>query len=118
MFADVALGGGAGIRPQQVAEPVERTQRVERQGAGLAGAGEGGRGVGVEDEERDDGGEVGRLPIAVDVRFGEADIAGEGAFGEKVFATNAQVRGGRNREREGASGGVGLRTDFVDVTVG
>ena len=118
VFADVALRGSAGIGAQEMAEAVERPQGIEREGFGLGGAGEGGRGIGIEDEERDDGGEIGRLPVAVDVGFGKADVAGEGALVEKFFAADADDGGGRETERETTGERVGVGADIMHGAVG
>ena len=85
---------------------------------GLLGPGKGRRGVDVQHEERDHGGEIGRLPIAVDVGLGKADIAGEGALVEKPLAANADDGGGGDIEREVAVQGVGVGAEIMDGAVG
>ena len=90
----------------------------EAAGVIVAGPGKGRRGVDVQHEERDHGGEIGRLPVAVDVGLGKADITGEGALVEKPLAANADDGGGGDIEREAAVQGVGVGAEIMDGAVG
>ena len=120
MLGDVAAGGRAGVGAQEVAEAVGVAEEIEdeRLGVFFGRAGEGGGVVNVEEKPGDDGGEVGRLPIAVDVGLGETDVAGEHAFFEEGVALHADMGGGGESEGQRAGEGVGVGADFVRDAVG
>ena len=81
-----------------MANAIGQSEQINRGSlaAGALGAGKGGGVVDVVDEPRDDGGEIGGLPIAVDEAFAKANVAGEDAFAKEGVATNLNFRGGRN----------------------
>ena len=120
VLGDVAAGDFAGVGAEEVAEAVGVAQEVEgkRLGVFFRRTGERGGIIDVEEKPGDDGGEVGCLPVAVDVGLGEADVAGEETFleeGVPFYANEGERREGEwQRELDG--GGVGA--DLVRGAVG
>ena len=89
MVGNVAASRGSVVRAQEMPEPVEGPQDVQCEQLRPARARERGCVPMVEYEPADHGCQVGRLPIAVDVRLGEANVTIQKAFLEKGRAEHA-----------------------------
>ena len=83
VVADVAAGGGAGVGAEQVAEAVGGAEEVERERFACCEPESVGACSRLRMNQPMSGGEVGRLPIAIDVGLGETDVAVEHAFFEE-----------------------------------
>jgi hypothetical protein len=118
VLADVAAGDGARVGAQQVADAVYKPQEVERRRHGAAGAGERRRVFDVQHEERDQRGEVRRLPVAVDVRLGKPNVARPKALPEKCLAVNLEVRARGQAEGKPTVRGVVGRAELERAAVG
>ncbi len=118
MLVDVALGRDAGVGPQQITDAVGEAQEVQSERAGLARTGKRGSVVEIENEPRDDRGEVGRFPVAVNVRLGKTDVTREHALLEKRFAAHADVGRSGDAQRQFHGEGRGVVAKVAHFAVG
>ena len=105
VLADIAPCDGARVGAQQVAEPVGGAEKIDGHGFRPLRAGERRRVFNVQDEPANDGREIGRIPVAVEVGLGEADVAVERAFLEKRGAPDADERVAADARRDFPRGG-------------
>ena len=118
VLADVAAGGGAGVGTEQMAGAIGEAQQVERERPRALRTGQGRRVFQVEDEPGDDRGEIRSLPVPVDERLGEPDVARPEALFEKGLAAHGDVRLRGQAERKGPARGVRMGAEFVGAAVG